>query len=183
MTDQEQDAGADPEQAHGIERGVGKFFGQAILWTRWLQIPLLAGMVLALLAFEISFFVHLMSAFTADSEFTRVKSILLILDLIDMVLIANLVVMVVISGYKIFIYPMNLRDEPLVPDWLKGLSLAGVKFRISATVLLITTIHLLHEFLDPSVESISAAAILLSAQLVLIATCAFAWIERIEAGH
>lgn len=157
---------------------------QAILSVRWLQLPLLVGLVIGLLIFEYQYFVHLLSMVFSDEGLSKEKAILTILDLADMVLIANLVVMVIISGYKIFISPITIRDEANVPDWLRGLTLAGLKFRIAATVLLISTIHLLHEILDPAIEENSKMIFILCSQLILVITATlFAWLERMEREH
>lgn len=157
---------------------------QVILSIRWLQLPLLVGLVIGLLIFEYQYFVHLLSMIFSDEGLSKEKAILTILDLADMVLIANLVVMVIISGYKIFISPIKIRDEANVPDWLRGLTLAGLKFRIAATVLLISTIHLLHEILDPAIEETSKMIFILCSQLILVITATlFAWLERMEREH
>lgn len=157
---------------------------QAILSVRWLQLPLLVGLVIGLLIFEYQYFVHLLSMIFSDEGLSKEKAILTILDLADMVLIANLVVMVIISGYKIFISPIKIREEANVPDWLRGLTLAGLKFRIAATVLLISTIHLLHEILDPAIEETGKMVFILCSQLVLVITATlFAWLERMEREH
>ncbi len=155
--------------------------GRAVIWVRWLQFPLLIGLILALVIFEVSFFLHLLSMLSSGEALTREKATLVALDLIDMVLIANLIVMVVLSGYKIFITPLDISGDVAIPDWLKGLTLEGLKFRIAATVLLISTIHVLHELLDPSLPSLHEAVFLISAQIVLVITAVvFAFIERMD---
>ena len=176
-------------EQHESERGTSAHqpltpeekIGKVILMTRWLQLPLLIGLVLALILFEVSFFKHLFSDVLSGKEVNRSKTVLLVLDLVDMVLIANLMVMVIISGYKIFICRVDLSKHGGLPRWLEGLTLAGVKYRIAATVLLISTIHVLHELLDTTVESFEGGVLILGVQFILVVTtCAFALIERWE---
>jgi uncharacterized protein (TIGR00645 family) len=154
--------------------------GRMLLLFRWLQLPMLFGLGSALVVFLIVFFSNLVSMFD-DPGFSRTRIILLALDLIDMVLIANLMVMVLVSGYKIFVARVSYDLDPYVPAWLSGLTLSGVKMRISATVLLISTIHLLHELLDTSVTTTEGALLIMAVQLVfIVTTLAFALMLRWE---
>lgn len=170
MTDVEKNAQPSRDEREMDKHSLHDLFGRSILWVRWLQLPLLIGLVVALILFEISFAGHLLLLFFGSEAPTREKAILVILDLIDMVLIANLVVMVVISGYNIFISPLVFHNKDSVPSWLRGQTLGSVKIKITATVLLISTINLLHEILNPSIQGMQEAAWLLSAQIVLVIT-------------
>lgn len=119
-----------------------------IFASRWLQLPLLAGLLVALIALAVQFAIEIVETILNFSDFTRLDAILLTLDLIDMVLIANLVVMVVLSGYQIFIigvgYPSNPEHKTFSFDEASG----PLKFRIATTIILISTIHMLHAYLD-----------------------------------
>ena len=156
-------------------------FEGILLFSRWLQLPLLIGLVVALVIFEIKFAQHLIDTLSALGTITREQAILVTLDLIDMVLIANLVVMVVISGYETFISPLHMADEPGVPAWMRRSTTGKLKLRIATTILLISTIHLLHLYLDPAgVDEVEARFVLIT-QVVFIATAAgfviFNWLE------
>ncbi len=154
-------------------------FERLLLSTRWLQLPLIVGLVMALIFFELKFAEHLWTTFTGPEEVTRIQAILVTLDLIDMVLIANLVVMVIISGYQIFISPLVL-DEATTPSWMHGSSAGQLKLKIATTVLLISTIHLLHVYLDPAEVTPGETTFMLLAQLVFAATTAvFVLVERL----
>ncbi|MGI9414644.1 MAG: YqhA family protein, partial [Hyphomicrobiales bacterium] len=124
-------------------------FEGCLLLVRWLQLPLLIGLVVALVVFELKFVAHLISIVSDMDTLTRERAILVTLDLIDMVLIANLVVMVVISGYETFISRLHMDDEPSVPASMRHSTTGKLKLRIATTILLISTIHLLHAYLDP----------------------------------
>jgi uncharacterized protein (TIGR00645 family) len=153
----------------------------AVIFSRWLQLPLLLGLLVAFAVFEFVFAGHLFSLILDSEPLTRTKVILVTLDLIDMVLIANLIVMVIISGYKIFISPLRATDDSTVPRWLRSATPGELKLRIATTVLLISTIHLLHLFLDPAQSAEQDAQFMLAAQIVFaFTTLVFVAVEYFE---
>ncbi|MBY6090461.1 YqhA family protein [Maritimibacter alkaliphilus] len=153
---------------------------QLILEIRWLQLPLLLGLVIGLLVLELKFLGYLWQVIAQFRELNRTAIILLTLDMIDMVLIANLVVMVVISGYKIFISSMYLNEDQL-PRSMGGATAGGLKVRIATTILLISSIHLLHIFLAPNELENNDLYFVLAAQVVFALTAvAFVIIDRLE---
>lgn len=156
-------------------------FEGVLLLTRWLQLPMLIGLVLALVVFGLTFMDYLIGILFSLGSITREQAILVTLDLIDMVLIANLVVMVVISGYETFISRLHLADEAGVPGWMRRSTTGKLKLRIATTILLISTIHLLHMYLDPAQPDEAKVKLMLMSQIVFIATAAafvvFNWIE------
>ena len=152
-----------------------------ILFTRWLQLPLLLGLIFMFVIFVFAFARHLVGLLVDDSPLDRTKVILVTLDLIDMVLIANLVVVVIISGYKLLISPLFTADDSRVPKWLRSATPAELKLRIATTVLLISTIHLLHMFLDPSKSAEQDANLMLIAQATFaLTTLVFVAVEYVE---
>lgn len=161
--------------------GLAAFEG-LLLFSRWLQLPLLVGLLIALVVFAAKFAEHLLRTLLAFPTITREQMLLVTLDLIDMVLIANLVIMVVISGYETFISRLHLTDEPSVPAWLRRSSASQLKQRIATTILLISTIHLLHIYLDPQRVDEGKAQFMLLAQMVFLLTAtafvAFSWVDR-----
>ena len=166
----------DPDQYPGL-----RVLETIILLTRWLQLPLLLGLIIVLIFFEFAFGRHLVSLLTEGGPLKRGKVILVTLDLIDMVLIANLVVMVIISGYKLLISPLFSADDSRVPIWLRSATPAELKLRIATTVLLISTIHLLHMFLDPSASAEQDAYFMLIAQAAFaLTTLVFVAVEYFE---
>ena len=145
-------------------------FESALLLSRWLQLPLLLGLLIALVIVEIKFAEHLIETMLAMETITRERAILVALDLIDMVLIANLIVMVVISGYETFISTLHIAGDNSVPFWMRRSTAGQVKLRIATTILLITTIHLLHLYLDPEEADQQEMIFMLTAQIVFIVT-------------
>lgn len=154
---------------------------RAVLLSRWLQLPMLLGLMVALVVLEFVFALHLIDLIGDEEPLSRIKVILVTLDLIDMILIGNLIVMVLSSGYTTFISPLRLADDPALPAWLRTGSPGQLKLKIAATVLLISTIHLLHMFLDPATSEEQDANFMLIAQAVFaLTTLVFVAVERFE---
>ncbi len=157
-------------------------FEAILLFCRWLQLPLLIGLVVALVIFEIKFAEHLIDTLSNVGSITRDQAILVTLDLIDMVLIANLVVMVVISGYETFISPLHVANDSDIPAWMRRSTTGKLKLRIATTILLISTIHLLHIYLDPAQVNEAEAIFMMITQVLFISTAAafviFNWLEH-----
>lgn len=116
--------------------------------SRWLQLPLLLGLLVALVVLEVQFGISVFNALLTYDELTRLEAILLTLDMIDMVLIANLAVMVVLSGYRLFITGVGYPNDPEHRTFRFDEDAGPLKFRIATTIILISTIHLLHAYLD-----------------------------------
>ena len=170
-----------PEAEGGRHMKLLAMFEGCLLLIRWLQLPLLIGLVVALVVFELKFVAHLINIVSDMDNLTRERAILVTLDLIDMVLIANLVVMVVISGYETFISRLHMDDEPSVPASMRHTTTGKLKLRIATTILLISTIHLLHAYLDPAQIDDREAVFMMTAQVIFIATAAaFVIFHRLE---
>jgi uncharacterized protein (TIGR00645 family) len=123
---------------------------RAVLSIHVLQLPLFFGLMLALLVLTVSFFYALGEAVYTLDFLDRDKTILLVLDLLDMVFIANLIVMVMVSAYNAYFAATRrgLRRDGL---FIYSDEFQPVKTRIAATLVIITGIHLVHEVLagDP----------------------------------
>ena len=175
---------SDTQEAEAGARKAGQTiaaFEAALLFSRWLQIPLLVGLIVALVLIQLKFAQHLFVTMADLQTIGRERVILVTLDLIDMVLIANLVVMIVISGYETFVSNLHMEDEPSVPRWMRRSTTGKLKLRIATTILLISTIHLLHVYLDPARVDDSEISFMLIAQGVFVLTAAayvfFHWLE------
>ena len=156
-------------------------------WLRWgvvsihiLQLPLLFGLMLALLVLTASFFYALVEAVVTLDFLDRNESILLVLDLLDMVFIANLIVMVMVSGYNAYAAAITrgLRQDR---TFSYSDEFQPVKSRIAATLVIITGIHLVHEVLAGDLSDPEGLLILGATHLVLLASAAaFFFVGRFE---
>ena len=89
--------------------------------SRWLQAPLYFGLVLAQAFFVWQFMVelgHLAHGFFADTPLSEADVVLVVLGLIDIVMIANLLIMVIVGGYETFVSRLHLDEHPDQPEWL-----------------------------------------------------------------
>ncbi len=143
-----------------------------------LQLPLYFGLMLALIVFGATFFYAIFDA-VEDLEFLdRNAAILLVLDLLDMVFIANLVVMVMVSGYNAYAAAARNADNAEAQITFSD-EFAPVKARIAATLVIISGIHIVHEVLSENRRETIELVVLGGLHLVLLLSAVgFAWIAR-----
>lgn len=72
---------------------------------------------------------------------------LIVLDLIDVVMIANLLIMVIIGGYETFVSRLQLRSHPDRPEWLSQVNASVLKVKLAMALIGISSIHLLRTFI------------------------------------
>ena len=90
-----------------------------IFWSRWLQAPLYLGLILTLVIYVYEFAVGVFELFRHLFSLNDTQIMLGILDLIDVVMVANLLIMVIIGGYEVFVSRLNLEAHPDKPEWFK----------------------------------------------------------------
>jgi len=137
----------------GIERG----FEQALFASRWLMAPMYVGLIVSLgmllVIFVRELLYYLPQAFTMTAE----EAILVALTLIDLSLAANLVMIVVFSGYENFVSKLDIDDGGDRPDWMGTVDFSGLKLKLIASIVAISGIHLLKKFMEIGEGSWSAA--------------------------
>jgi uncharacterized protein (TIGR00645 family) len=142
-----------------------------IFASRWLQLPLYLGLILAQGVYVFHFWVelaHLVQAALGDQQALEslVKSIgykagpdwepklnetvimLVVLGLIDVVMISNLLIMVIVGGYETFVSRMNLEGHPDQPEWLSHVNASVLKVKLATAIIGISSIHLLKTFIN-----------------------------------
>ncbi len=142
-----------------------------IFASRWLQLPLYLGLIVAQCVYVYHFWVeltHLISAVLGDQQALDllIKSIgykanpgwvpkldetvimLVVLGLIDVVMISNLLIMVIVGGYETFVSRMNLEDHPDQPEWLSHVNASVLKVKLATAIIGISSIHLLKTFIN-----------------------------------
>lgn len=121
---------------------------QMIFWSRWLQAPLYLGLIVAQGVYVFLFLKELTHLVVEANTFTEAQIMLVVLGLIDVVMIANLLVMVIIGGYETFVSRLNIREHPDQPEWLSHVNAATMKIKLSMALIGISSIHLLKTFID-----------------------------------
>ncbi len=135
---------ASPSIAHRIEQG----FETAVFASRWIQAPLYGGLIVAELLYAYKFLVELWDMIVHIQQLQETTFMLGVLGLIDVTMVANLLTMVVIGGYATFVSKLDLEGHPDRPDWLGHVDPGTIKVKLAASLIGISSIHLLKAFVD-----------------------------------
>jgi len=141
-----------------------------IFASRWLQLPLYLGLILAQAVYVFHFWVeltHLIEAAfgsttaldklvgsigyksaVAPSSLNETIIMLVVLALIDVVMISNLLIMVIVGGYETFVSRMRLEGHPDQPEWLSHVNASVLKVKLATAIIGISSIHLLKTFIN-----------------------------------
>ncbi|BCD86689.1 UPF0114 protein [Pseudomonas solani] len=116
--------------------------------ARWLLAPIYFGLSLALLALSLKFFQEVYHVLPHVFEKTEAELILVLLSLIDMSLVGGLLVMVMISGYENFVSQLDIDEGKEKLSWLGKMDSGSLKMKVAASIVAISSIHLLRVFMD-----------------------------------
>jgi uncharacterized protein (TIGR00645 family) len=141
-----------------------------IFASRWLQLPLYLGLIVAqgiyvwLFWQELYYLVlaafgnsnalgHVIDAVTVagverPTKLNETVIMLVVLGLIDVVMISNLLIMVIVGGYETFVSRMNLEGHPDQPEWLSHVNASVLKVKLATAIIGISSIHLLKTFIN-----------------------------------
>jgi uncharacterized protein (TIGR00645 family) len=176
-----------------------------IFASRWLQLPLYLGLILAQAVYVFHFWVelvHLIEAafgnkaalaqlvssigYKSDVVVTSLNEtiiMLVVLALIDVVMISNLLIMVIVGGYETFVSRMNLQGHPDQPEWLSHVNASVLKVKLATAIIGISSIHLLKTFINAANYSdrvlIAQTAIHIT---FLLSAIAIAYTDKIMSG-
>jgi uncharacterized protein (TIGR00645 family) len=124
--------------------------GYALFATRWLQAPLYFGLVAAQAVYVYEFFGELRSlvsgVFGGHADENTVM--LAVLKLVDVVMIANLLIMVIVGGYETFVSRIGLHGHKDQPEWLSHVNSNVLKVKLAMAIVGISSIHLLQMFVS-----------------------------------
>ena len=143
---------------------------QVIFASRWLQVPLYLGLIVAQAVYVVHFLIemtHLVEAafgsqtalqalvtsigYKTTAPVTSLSEtviMLVVLAMIDVVMISNLLIMVIVGGYETFVSRMNLDDHPDQPEWLSHVNASVLKVKLGTAIIGISSIHLLKTFIN-----------------------------------
>ncbi|MGZ5164339.1 MAG: TIGR00645 family protein [Burkholderiales bacterium] len=122
-----------------------------IFASRWLQLPLYLGLIVAQGVYVYQFWqelVHLMGMVWAKGRINETEIMLVVLGLIDVVMIANLLIMVIVGGYETFVSRLYLEGHPDQPEWLSHVNASVLKVKLATAIIGISSIHLLKTFIN-----------------------------------
>ena len=119
-----------------------------IFSSRWLQLPLYLGLIVAQGVYVFLFLKELWHLIHEAPTLTEQSIMLIVLGLIDVVMISNLLVMVIVGGYETFVSRMHLEDHPDQPEWLSHVNASVLKVKLATAIIGISSIHLLKTFIN-----------------------------------
>ena len=175
------------------------FLPRLIFATRWLQVPLYLGLIVAQVVYVFLFMeelIHLVELLwnpaALDSTVARLGIaernketviMIIVLALIDVVMISNLLIMVIVGGYETFVSRLRLEGHPDQPEWLSHVNANVLKVKLGTAIIGISSIHLLKSFI--SAGSLPEKTLLWQSvihALFLVSALAIALIDRVMTG-
>jgi uncharacterized protein (TIGR00645 family) len=127
--------------------GIEQIFERGLFASRWLMAPMYFGLVVSLVMLAVVFtkelFYYAPQVFTMSAD----QAILAVLTLIDLSLAANLLLIVLFSGYENFVSKLDIEDTVDRPSWMGTVDFSGLKMKLIASIVAISGIHLLKAFM------------------------------------
>ena len=167
------------------DRMLERWIERTLFASRWLLVPLYLGLALVLLLFTVKFFEELVALVPHILEHGEDSLVLATLALVDLTLVANLVIMVMISGYENFVSSMDAAKAEDKLSWVGKLDSGSLKIKVAASIVAISSIHLLKAFMN--VETLDNAKLgwLVGIHLTFVASALMmAWLDKIAfASH
>ncbi|MBC7452308.1 MAG: YqhA family protein [Massilia sp.] len=176
-----------------------------IFMSRWLQLPLYLGLILAQCVYVFHFWVelkdligavigneaslqHILDAVTVPgaarpTKLNEATIMLVVLGLIDVVMISNLLIMVIIGGYETFVSRLRLELHPDLPEWLSHVNASVLKTKLAMAIIGISSIHLLKTFINAGAYTMEVILAQTTIHVVfLLSALAIAYTDRIMIG-
>ena len=166
-----------------------RFLERTIFASRWLQAPLYIGLILAQAVYVYQFFVELwhllhIAIGPGDLKDPSTAIMLGVLGLIDVVMIANLLIMVIIGGYETFVSRLHIDDHEDQPEWLSHVNAGVLKVKLATALISISSIHLLKTFIEVRSPAIAFSNDGVMWQVVIhaifvLSAIALAWTDKL----
>ena len=170
-----------------------KTLASFIFLSRWLQAPLYLGLILAQAVYVYRFLLELWhligfallghpAPVSVSKDVTDAETIVMlsVLGLIDVVMIANLLIMVIVGGYETFVSRLRLEGHPDQPEWLSHVNAGVLKVKLATALIGISSIHLLKTFINAENHGTKMMCFQVVIHLTFVASAiALAWIDRL----
>lgn len=163
-------------------------FPSLIFGSRWLQLPLYVGLIIAQAVYVLLFSKELWHLTVHWYDVTEQQLMLTVLGLIDVVMISNLLVMVIVGGYETFVSRLNLRGHPDEPEWLSHVNASVLKIKLAMAIVGISSISLLRTFIEAGNlgtprANFSESAVMWQVLIHLtfiVSAIGIAWVDRLS---
>lgn len=129
-----------------------------IFSSRWLQLPLYLGLIVAQGVYVVLFLKELWHLIEGATSLSEQHMMLIVLGLIDVVMISNLLMMVIVGGYETFVSRLRLQNHPDQPEWLSHVNASVLKVKLAMAIIGISSVHLLKTFIAAGNIGLPAAA-------------------------
>jgi uncharacterized protein (TIGR00645 family) len=163
-----------------------------IFSSRWLQLPLYIGLIVAQCVYVFLFLKELWHLVLHAFDFSEQQIMLVVLGLIDVVMISNLLIMVIIGGYETFVSRLRLQDHPDQPEWLSHVNASVLKIKLAMAIIGISSIHLLRTFIEAGnigvagkTANYAETGVLLQTLIhivFILSALGIAWVDRMTAA-
>jgi uncharacterized protein (TIGR00645 family) len=164
----------------GLPARIEQGFEVVIFASRWIQAPLYGGLIVAELLYAYKFVAELWEMIYGVRELTETIFMLSILSLIDITMVANLLTMVVIGGYATFVSKLDLDTHKDRPEWLSHVDPGTIKVKLAASLIGISSIHLLKAFVNVANEPVEHIKWKLVIHLTFLGSAILlAWTDRL----
>jgi uncharacterized protein (TIGR00645 family) len=165
-----------------------KLLPTIVFGSRWLQVPLYLGLIIAQCVYVFLFLKELWHLVTHAFDFSEQQIMLVVLGLIDVVMISNLLIMVIVGGYETFVSRLKLEGRPDQPEWLSHVNASVLKIKLAMAIIGISSIHLLRTFIEAGNIGIAGRAATYTETGVILQTVihtvfilsaiGIAWVDR-----
>lgn len=115
--------------------------------SRWLLAPFFLGLVIGIILLLVKFCQELLHLSTHVITASESDVIIGILALVDMALVGSLLLMIIFSGYEIFVSKIDVADHEDRPSWMGKVDFGGLKLKVIGAIVAISAIDLLKTFM------------------------------------
>lgn len=151
-----------------------------IFMSRWLQVPLYLGLIVAQGVYVVQFAKELWHLVATALTLDETTIMLSVLGLIDVVMISNLLIMVIVGGYETFVSRLGVEGHPDEPEWLDHVNAGVLKVKLAMALISISAIHLLKTFINPDQQSMHSVMWQVIIHVTfLLSAVVMAWVDRI----
>ncbi|UXU86805.1 TIGR00645 family protein [Burkholderia sp. S-53] len=151
-----------------------------IFMSRWLQVPLYLGLIVAQAVYVFLFLKEVWHLLSHAAGLDEISVMLAVLGLIDVVMISNLLIMVIVGGYETFVSRLGIEGHPDEPEWLDHVNAGVLKVKLSMALISISSIHLLKTFINPDQHTTHAIMwqVIIHVSF-LVSALVMAWVDRL----
>jgi uncharacterized protein (TIGR00645 family) len=131
-----------------MKRDLERIFEAGLFAARWLAAPVYVGLVLCLVILLVILVKYVAIVANGLVTISIHDGVVATLSFIDLALIANLILIVLFTGYETFVSSLDIGNHPDRPAWLGKVDYSGLKQKLFASIVAITGIEMLKVFMD-----------------------------------